>query len=168
MRRAGGIVLNRGRVMMVIRGKPPGLISLLVGCALVMAATQARAQNNQPGPKGNVINLYGAPVGAVDAEGTVFNAYGSKLGRVDENGNIYNVSDILIGRVFLNGVFYNQSGDFLGYGEGGGSVYNVSNIKVGSVDAGGDLILIGGAARIIFFRGSNSRRLPIPGPRDRP
>ena len=168
MRRAGRPVSTKGRVMMAIRAKHAGLISLLVGFALVAAVTHGRAQREQPGPKGNVVNLYGAPVGAVDAQGTVFNAYGSKLGRVDENGNIYNVSDILIGRVFPNGVFYNQSGDFLGYAEGDGSVYNVSNIKVGSVDAGGDFILIGGAARIIFFKGSNSRRLPMPAPRRRP
>jgi hypothetical protein len=78
------------------------------------------------------------------------------------------VSDIFIGKVYSNGDILNQAGIFMGYAEPDGSVYNVSDIKIGSVQAGGDLILSGGAARIIFFRGSNSLRLPLPKPRHRP
>lgn len=139
--------------------------------ALIMLVLSAwgwvLAQTGQSGPKGNVLNPHGAPVGAVDEDGIVYNAHGSRLGRVDSNGDVYNVSDIFIGTVYPNGDILNQSGVFLGYAEQDGSIFNVSNIKIGSVQAGGDLILSGGAARIIFFRGSNSLRLPFPDPRRR-
>jgi hypothetical protein len=138
------------------------LLFLLSGYAFFAVLAQGWAQSNPAGPKGNVLNLYGAPIGAVNREGIVYNAYGSKLGRVDSNGDVYNVSDIFIGRVYPNGDILNQSGVFLGYVEPDGGVYNVSDIKIGSVQAVGDLILSGGAARIILFRGSNSLRLPSP------
>jgi len=135
---------------------------------LVLTCGTKVLRAGQPGPQGNVRNLYGAPVGAVDEDGVVYNAYGSKLGRVDGNGDVYNVSDIFIGKVYPNGDIVNQSGVFLGYAEEDGSIYNVSDIMIGSVQAGGDLILSGGAARIIFFRGSNSLRLPDPDRRHKP
>lgn len=143
------------------------LIALLIPCALLVLLTEGRAQSNQPHPEGNVRTIYGAPVGAVDEEGVVYNAYGSKLGRVDVNGNVYNVSDIFIGKIYPNGDILNQAGIFIGYAEPDGSIYNVSDVKIGSVQTGGDLILSGGAARIIFFRGSNTLRIPVPEPHRR-
>jgi hypothetical protein len=45
----------------------------------------------------------------------------------------------------------NQSGTVLGNVDGQGNVYNVSGTKVGSVNAGGKIMLIGGAARLLFY-----------------
>ena len=87
------------------------------------------------------------------------------MGRVDSDGNVYNVSDIFIGKVGSNGDLFNQEGVFIGYVRSDGSVYNVSDIKIGSVQSGGNLILSGAAARIIFFRGSNTMSIPRPLPR---
>jgi len=116
------------------------------------------AQVQQPKPQGNVLNPYGAPVGAVDERGIVTNPYGSKLGSVDRDGNVYNVSEIFIGTVDANGDIFNQAGDYLGYADEDGDVYNVSEFKVGSVQTGGNIILAGGAARIIFFKSSKGAR----------
>ena len=139
--------------------------NLFLACFLLAQESAAPEQNQEVRPQGNVLNLYGAPVGAVDENGNVFNAYGSKLGRVDSDGNVYNVSDIFIGKVGSNGDLFNQEGVFIGYVRADGSVYNVSDIKIGSVQSGGNLILTGAAARIIFFRGSNTMRIPRQLPR---
>ena len=126
------------------------------------------AQTQQPKPQGNVLNSYGAPVGAVDEKGIVSTPYGSKLGNVDPDGSVYNVSDIFIGRVYRNGDIFNQAGDFLGYVDADGNVYNVSGFKVGSVQAGGNVFLAGGAARIIFFKSSRGvANKPRPMPQSR-
>ena len=144
------------------------MLSFVAGVVLLgLTGGQGEAGAVQPGPEGNVRTLYGAPIGAVDENGVVYNAYGTKLGRVDSNGDVYNVSDIFIGKVYPNGDILNQAGIFIGYAEPDGGIYNVSDIKIGSVQTGGDLILSGGAARIIFFRGSNTLRLPVPEPRRR-
>jgi 5-fold beta-flower protein len=139
--------------------------NLLLACLLLAQELAASEQNRQVRPQGNVLNLYGAPVGAVDENGNVFNAYRSKLGRVDSDGNVYNVSEIFIGKVGSNGDLFNQEGVFIGYVRADGSVYNVSDIKIGSVQTGGNLILSGAAARIIFFRGSNTMMIPRPFPK---
>jgi len=126
------------------------------------------AQAQQPKPQGNVLNPYGAPVGAVDEKGIVTTPYGSKVGNVDADGNVYNVSSIFIGRVYPNGDIFNQADDYLGYVDSDGNVYNVSEFKVGSVQAGGNVFRAGGAARIIFFkssRGDGSKPRPMPRPR---
>jgi hypothetical protein len=134
---------------------------------LVLAgSTLARAQ--QPEPQGNVLTPYGQPVGAVDEKGIVTTPYGSKVGSVDPDGNVYNVSGIFIGRVYPNGDIFNQAGDYFGYVDAQGDVYNVSGFKVGSVQTDGNLILAGGAARIIFFKSSKGVRhkpRPVPLPR---
>jgi hypothetical protein len=140
----------------------------IVVCATMTLGENASAQNPQPKPQGNVLNPYGAPVGAVDEKGQVTTPYGSKLGSVDPGGRIYNVSGIYIGTVYPNGDIFNQAGDFLGYVDAEGNVFNVSDFRVGSVQAEGNVLLAGGAARIIFFkssRGSGSKPRPVPQPR---
>lgn len=112
------------------------------------------AQAQQPKAQGNVLNRYGAPVGAVDENGIVTTPYGSKLGSVDAEGNVYNVSSMLIGKVDGNGDIFNQAGHYFGYVDKEGDVYNVSEFKLGSVQTGGNVFLAGGAARIIFFKAS--------------
>jgi len=143
-------------------------VAMVVVCTIIGQREAVFAQTQQPRPQGNVLNLYGAPVGAVDENGNVSTPYGSKIGSVDPKGNIYNVSNMLIGRVYLNGDIFNQAGDFLGYVDAEGNVYNVSEIKIGSVQVGGNFILAGGAARIIFFKsskGSGSKPRLMPRPR---
>jgi hypothetical protein len=126
------------------------------------------AQAQQPKPQGNVLNPYGAPVGAVDEKGQVTTPYGSNLGSVDSDGRVYNVSSIFIGKVYPNGDIFNQAGDYLGYVDADGNVYNVSEFKVGSVQAEGNVLLAGGAARIIFFKSSRGvGNKPRPMPRSR-
>jgi len=140
-------------------------VALVVVCMMIGQREAVFAQTQQPRPQGNVLNLYGAPVGAVDENGNVSTPYGSKLGSVDLEGSIYNVSNIFIGKVYPNGDIFNQAGDFLGYVDAEG---NVSEIKSGSVQVGGNLILAGGAARIIFFKsskGSGSKPRLMPRPR---
>jgi hypothetical protein len=137
-------------------------------CAAALSGADTLAQSQQRGPQGNVLNPYGAPVGAVDENGIVTTPYGSKVGHVDPDGSVYNVSSIFIGKVYPNGDIFNQAGDYLGYVDTDGSVYNVSEFKVGSVQAGGDVFLAGGAARIIFFKSSKgvgSKPRPMPRPR---
>lgn len=144
------------------------MAGLIVVCVTMILGETAFAQNPQPKPQGNVLNPYGAPVGAVDEKGQVTTPYGSRLGFVDPDGRIYNVSDIFIGTVYPNGDIFNQAGDYLGYVDAEGNVFNVSDFKVGSVQAEGDVFLAGGAARIIFFkssRGGGSKPRPVPRPR---
>lgn len=143
-------------------------VALTVLFATFFADAETYAQTQQPKPQGNVLNPYGAPVGAVDEKGMVTTPYGSKLGNVDADGNVYNVSSIFIGRVNPNGDIFNQAGDWLGYVDADGNVYNVSEFKVGSVQSEGNVFLAGGAARIIFFkssRGAAKRPVPVPRPR---
>jgi len=145
----------------------PLMAVLMLLCAAALSVT-ALAQSQHIKPQGNVLNPYGAPVGAVDENGVVTTPYGSKVGHVDSDGNVYNVSSIFIGKVDPNGDIFNQAGDYLGYVDTDDSVYNVSEFKVGSVQAGGDVFLAGGAARIIFFKASKGvgiKPRPMPRPR---
>jgi hypothetical protein len=123
-----------------------GLVAIL---ALFMSANAVFAQ--QKGAKGNVLTIYGQPVGAVLPDGKITNPYGTVIGSVDDQGNIYNVSKMLIGKVDSNGNVMNQSGTVLCTVDAQGNVYNVNGNKVGSVDAGDNLFLIGGAARLLFY-----------------
>jgi hypothetical protein len=146
----------------------PLMAVLMLICVAALSVTESPAQSQQIKPQGNVLNPYGAPVGAVDENGVVTTPYGSKVGHVDPDGNVYNVSSIFIGKLDPNGDIFNQAGDYLGYVDTDGSVYNVSEFKVGSVQAGGDVFLAGGAARIIFFKASKgvgSKPRPMPRPR---
>ena len=143
-------------------------VALTALFAAFFADAVVHAQTRQPKPQGNVLNPYGAPVGAVDENGRVSTPYGSTLGNVDADGNVYNVSRIFIGKVSPNGDIFNQAGDWLGYVDADGNVYNVSEFKVGSVQSEGNVFLAGGAARIIFFkssRGVAKRPVPVPRPR---
>jgi len=111
--------------------------SLALFLALFISANAVLAQ--QQGAKGNVLNPYGSPVGAVLPDGKITNPYGTAIGSVDDQGNIYNVSKMLIGKVDSSGKVMNQSGTPLCTVDGQGNVYNVNGNKVGSVDAGGNI-----------------------------
>jgi hypothetical protein len=124
-------------------------VSLALFFAWFISANAVLAQ--QQGAKGNVLNPYGTPVGAVLPDGKITNPYGTAIGSVDDQGNIYNVSKMLIGKVDSSGKVTNQSGTPLCTVDGQGNVYNVNGNKVGSVDAGGNIFLIGGAARLLFY-----------------
>jgi hypothetical protein len=125
-------------------------VSLVLFFALFMRVDTVFAQ--QRGARGNVLNPYGGPVGAVLPDGKITNPYGTVIGSVDEQGNIYNVSKMLIGKVDSSGKVTNQTGTVLCTVDAQGNVYNVSGIKIGSVvDTGGNLFLIGGAARLILY-----------------
>jgi hypothetical protein len=128
------------------------LAALVFFIAGLFAGNGAQAQSAQSGePKGNVLNLYGKPIGAVDEKGIVYNLYGKSLGSVDEQGTVYNVSKINIGKVGADGKVYNQSGTHIRSVDGEGNVYNISGTKIGSVvDTDGNLKLIGGAVRLLF------------------
>jgi uncharacterized membrane protein YeiB len=102
--------------------------------------------------KANIYNLYNAILGSVDTEGNVTNRYGSPLGSVDSSGIIYNVSKIVIGQVTPEGNVLNQSGTVLGSVGSDGAIYNVSGRKVGEARDVEDIILIGGAARLLFLK----------------
>jgi len=145
----------------------PMMVALVAFFMVFPVGFTTYAQAQQPKAQGNVLNPYGAPVGAVDEKGIVTTPYGSKLGSVDAEGNVYNVSSIFIGKVYRNGDIFNQAGDYFGYVDEEGNVYNVSEFKVGSVQAGGNVFLAGGAARIIFFKASKGTANK-PGPMTRP
>jgi hypothetical protein len=130
--------------------KTVGRVFCLAVAMIFVAGQAISAQQKQP--KGNVLNLYGAPIGEVDQNGNVLTPYGSKVGRVDSSGNVYNVSNMKIGSVDASGNVYNQSGTQLGSVDSDGNIYNVSGTKVGSVKEGGTIFLTGGAARLLVFR----------------
>jgi hypothetical protein len=103
--------------------------------------------------KPNVFTPYDQPLGAVDTTGNVFALAGNQIGKVDADGSIYNVSNIMIGKVETDGKVKNQSGTVLCTVTADGNVYNVSGTLIGSVkDTGGNLTLIGGAARLLVLR----------------
>ena len=105
----------------------------------------------QKSAQGNVLTIYGQPVGAVLPDGKITNPYGTSIGSVDDQGNIFNVSKMVIGKVDAGGKVTNQSGTPLCTVDAQGNVYNVNGTKVGQVNAGGNIFLIGGAARLIFY-----------------
>jgi len=108
-------------------------------------------------PKGNIYNLYNKVLGSVDSEGKVTNQYGRVIGSIDSSGSIFNVSKIVIGQVTPDGKVSNQSGTVLGSVSADGAICNVSGRKVGEVRDVGDIILIGGAARLLFLGVSHSK-----------
>ena len=83
------------------------IFSLSVVLAVLFAVfpshDESIAHAQQPQPQGNVLNAFGAPVGAVDKSGVVSTAHGSRLGSVDADGNVYNVSDFKLGSVRAGG-----------------------------------------------------------------
>jgi hypothetical protein len=116
----------------------------------VFARDSGTAQKEEP--KGNIYNLYNRALGSVDTEGNVTNRYGRFIGSVDSSGVIFNVSKIVIGQVTAEGNVLNQSGTILGSVSTDGAISNVSGRKVGEVRDVEDIILIGGAARLIFLK----------------
>lgn len=125
-------------------------IILVCGFSQLNAARQKGTEPEEI--KNNIFNLYDREMGRVNKKGAVFNISQRKLGSVDKDGVIYNVSDLEIGKVEPDGSVLNQSGTKLGSVNKKGDVFNVSERKVGSVKGIEDIKLIGGAARLIFFK----------------
>lgn len=99
-----------------------------------------------------IYNIHDTLLGHIDTDGNVTNRYGSPLGSVDSSGVIFNVSKIVIGQVTPEGNVLNQSGTILGSVGSDGSICNVSGRKVGEVREMEDMILIGGAARLLLLK----------------
>jgi len=109
------------------------------------------AQKDKPEP--NVFNRYDKPIGAVDADGIVSNRFGKAVGSVDKAGTVYNVRKKAIGTVSPNGKVFNQTGTELGSVDADGRVYNRNGRLLGKVDIQGNIILTGGAARLLLMSG---------------
>ncbi len=112
----------------------------------------AEKRTTDKGEKNNIFNLYDAERGRVSEEGTVYSQHGNLLGYVDKEGIIYNISKIKIGKVELDGSVLNQSDTKLGSVNEDGEIFNVSSRKIGQVKDIKDIKLIGGAARLVFFK----------------
>jgi hypothetical protein len=135
-------------------------ICLMMGIVCIAPLTLAAEFRAIPGdngtekkeaPEGNVLNRYGKPVGAVEANGNITNRLGRSVGSVDATGTVFNVSNIIVGRVESDGKIYNQSGTLLGSFDTEGNVFNRNGTKVGAVKTDGKSILIGGAARLLLL-----------------
>lgn len=134
-----------------------GLLPLLALVVLVNTGTWVSAKDKvdpkKKVEKGLALNLNDREVGSVDSEGNVYNRYEKFIGSIDKKGNVYNISKTHIGVVDSRGEVRNQTGILLGYADEQGNIYNRLRKKVGSVKGIGGLPLIGGAARLLFFRG---------------
>lgn len=134
-----------------------GIVPLLAAVFLVHNGTPVSAKEKVDSEKtverGFALNLHGREIGSVDSEGNVYNRYEKFVGSVDKKGKVYNVSMTHIGMVDPNGEVRNQTGILLGYADEQGNIYNRLRKKVGSVDGIGGLTFIGGAARLLFFKG---------------
>ena len=135
-------------------------ICLVIGFVFI-AALSGTADGNREvfaqgvqkdGPEQNVFNRYNKPIGSVDANGIVSNRYGKSVGSVDSAGIVYNVSKRVIGKVHPDGNVFNQTGTKLGSVDADGRVYNRNGRDVGSVDFKGNIILTGGAARLLLLK----------------
>jgi hypothetical protein len=123
-------------------------LSFMISHSAIVLAQMTKAPKLKP----NVFTPYDQPIGTVDTEGNVFALAGNQIGKVDADGSIYNVSKIMVGKVETDGKVKNQSGTVLCTVTADGKVYNVSGTLIGSVkDTGGNLILIGGAARLLVM-----------------
>jgi len=68
-----------------------GLVMGLVSALLLLNQYQGHVSaqgGQQKGPQGNVLNLSGRPIGAVEGDGKIYNAYGRVVGYVDAAGAI--------------------------------------------------------------------------------
>jgi hypothetical protein len=124
-------------------------MSFVIHHADIVLAQMTKGTDLKP----NVFTPYDQPMGTVDAMGNIFALAGNQIGRVDADGSVYNVSKILVGKVDPEGNVKNQTGTLLCTATPDGKVYNVSGTFIGSVkDTGGNMTLIGGAARLILLR----------------
>ncbi len=119
--------------------------------ATVWAGDQSDLQKMSE--KGTVLNLQGREIGSVDSEGKVYNRDGKFIGSVDAGGHVYNISKANIGMVDSEGEVRNQLGTVLGFVDAQGIAYNRLRKGVGSVEGIHGLTIIGGAARLLLFRG---------------
>ena len=111
----------------------------------------AKGENKEDG--GNVLNRNGRAVGAVEPDGRVTNRYGKTIGSVDGSGKVFNVREKEVGNISSSGEVFNQTGTLLGRVDAEGNIYRRSGNKVGSVvDIGGNINLIGGAARLLLLK----------------
>lgn len=127
-------------------------IILLGSFALLYSSEQ---KEKEPGEeKNNVFNLNDYEIGKVTEEGIVYNRYGTELGTIDEDGVIYNVSKIEMGKTEPDGNVFNQIGTKIAVVSNNGDVSNRNGYKVGYVKNISNIKFIGGAARLIFFKGN--------------
>lgn len=125
-------------------------LSFMISHGDVVLAQMKKGTDLKP----NVFTPYDQPMGAVDSVGNIFALAGNQIGKVDTDGSIYNVSKIIVGTVDPEGKVTNQTGTLLCTVTPDGKVYNVSGTLLGLVkDTGGNLTLIGGAARLLVLRG---------------
>jgi hypothetical protein len=135
--------------LMAIRALAALSLSFMISHGDIVLAQMTKDTDLKP----NVFTRYDQPVGAVDSTGNIFALAGNQIGKVDTDGNIYNVSKIMVGTVDPEGKVKNQTGTVLCTVTPDGEVYNVSGTLIGSVkDTGGNLTLVGGAARLILLR----------------
>lgn len=132
-----------------------GLISILV-ILLVPIYNQGLLAQGEKGEDsiGRILNNYDAVLGFVKDNGQITNRFGAPLGSVGDDGTIYNVNKIAIGKVNPSTMeVVNQSGTVLGSITPEGDVFNINGDKLGAVlNNSGDIILIGGAARLFFLK----------------
>ncbi len=133
---------------------PVGLlvVMIIVGAGNVVSA-KGKSNLKNGVERGFALNLNGREIGSVDSQGRVYNRYEEFIGSVDSDGKVYNISLTQIGGVGSRGEVMNQIGTLLGYADEQGNVYNRLRKKVGSIRGIGGLNLIGGAARLLFFKG---------------
>jgi hypothetical protein len=154
--RKGGLLMGDSSNRRVLSARLL-MIGVLIGSALAFMTPDGRIALAQmqkaPDLKANVFTPYDQPIGAVDNMGNVFALSGTQIGKVDPDGTVYNVSNVVVGKVEPDGKVKNQSGTVLCTVTSDGSVFNVSGTVIGSVkETGGNLRLIGGAARLLVLR----------------
>ena len=138
-------------------------ICLLIGVVFVASLSGTAGLNREvfaqgaqkDKPDSNVFNRYDKPIGSVDADGIVTNRYGKAVGSVDTAGTVYNVRKKAIGTVSPNGKVFNQTGTELGSVDKDGRVYNRNGRLLGKVDIQENIILTGGAARLLLMSGGH-------------
>lgn len=126
---------------------------IILLCSFTLLYSSEQKETEQGEEKNNVFNLTDYEIGKVTEEGIVYNRYGTELGTVDEDGVIYNVSKIKIGKTEPDGNVFNQVGTKLAVVNEKGEISNRNGYKVGYVTNISNIKLIGGAARLIFFKG---------------
>jgi len=147
------IITNNNRLnlaKLVFLAVTPFLILL---CSFNQLYSADRKEKDTGEEKNNVFTLYGLELGKVDEDGFVYNKFGTLLGNVDEEGIVYNISKVEIGKVKPDGSIMNQIGTRLGSVNEEGDIINISGRKIGSVKDVSNIFLVGGVARLIFFKG---------------
>ena len=126
---------------------------IILLCSFTLLYSSEQKEKDSDEGKNNIFNLSDYEIGKVTEEGIVYNRSGMVLGTVDEEGIIYNISKVKIGKTESDGNVFNQVGTKLAVVNGNGEIFNRNGYKVGYVKGISDIKLIGGVARLIFFKG---------------